>query len=426
MDVKQLFQKLIQTETINEYGNEIIGMEILADYLAKNDLSYEIYYSNGNRPNLVSTLKATVPSSEALPPLVLLSHMDVVSVNEAEWTYPPFSAMEVEDCIWGRGTLDTKQLTAMHANAFVKASHLNERNRSIHFVVTADEENGSQEGMAFLSQEHPELFSEATVLSEGGGFLIEDPENNLPYMLYATAEKGSAIIRIEAKGDGGHAAAPPDDVLVLKLAENVKRLIRTPERSNEQPYVQRFEKELTPMMQLDDEQSTFASHLLEYMKRPTFTIQSIDVGEGPLNVLPSKGVITIDLRILPEMTEADVWHFIEMCGLDEDLNVELVTFEPGYVSSSQSEVIQLFEQKSRQMGLDFKWLGFTALGRTDGRFIAELQSDIFGLSPTVTNFTEVLKRVHQTDERIEVDSFRFGVELMSSVVNTYVNNSEKV
>lgn len=78
------------------------------------------------------------------------------------------------------------------------------------------------------------------------------------------------------------------------------------------------------------------------------------------------------------------------------------------------------------MGLDFKWLGFTALGRTDGRFIADLKSDIFGLSPTLTTFTEVLKRVHQVDERIEVESFRFGVELMSSVINAYVNNSEKV
>ena len=426
MDVKKLFQKLTQAETINANGNEIKGLEILGDYLTEYDLSYHIYYSEEKRPNFVSTLEATVPEQDALPPLVLLSHMDVVSVNEKEWTYPPFSAMEVDECIWGRGTLDTKQLTAMHANAFIEAAQLNERNRRIHFVVTADEENGSQEGMAFLSRNFPEIFTQTTVLSEGGGFLIEDHEKNYPYMLYATAEKGSAIIRLEAEGDGGHAAAPPDDMLVLKLAENAERLIRTPEGDGQQPYVQQFENELKPLMEKESEQGTFAANLLEYMNRPTFTIQSIEVGEGTLNVLPSKGAITIDLRILPEMTEADVWHFIEMCELDEDLNVEIITFEPGYLSTHQNEIIELFEQKSKQMGLDFKWLGFTALGRTDGRFIADQKSDIFGLSPTLTTFTEVLKRVHQVDERIEVESFRFGVELMSSVINAYVNNSEKV
>lgn len=99
-------------------------------------------------PNFVSTLEATVPEQDALPPLVLLLHMDVVSVNEKEWTYPPFSAMEVDECIWGRGTLDTKQLTAMHANAFIEAAQLNDVIGKF-FVVTADEENGSQEGWPF-------------------------------------------------------------------------------------------------------------------------------------------------------------------------------------------------------------------------------------------------------------------------------------
>ena len=427
MDVNTLFQKLIQAETVNANGNEIEGMEILGDYLEAYGLSYHLYYSDGNRPNLVSTLEATVPEEDILSPLVLLSHMDVISVDEKNWKYPPFSAVEKEGSIWGRGTLDTKQLTAMHANAYVEASKSNPRKRTIHFVVTADEENGSQEGMAFLSRVHPGLFHQATVLSEGGGFLVEDSVNHHPHMLYATAEKGSATIRLETEADSGHAASPPDDILVLKLAENVERLIRTPEGLDYQPYVNHFEDKLRTLMEKPDEQGTFATHLLEYMKRPTFTIKSIDVGEGSLNVLPSKGSVTIDLRVLPEMTEADVRHFMDTCDLDEEIHVEILKFEPGYLSTNHNQVMELFEQKSQQLGFDFDWLGFTALGRTDGRFLADLEADIYGLSPTLTAFTEVLKRVHQTDERIEVDSFQFGVDLMKNVVVAYVNNPrEKV
>ena len=43
MDVKKLFQKLTQAETINANGNEIKGLEILGDYLTEYDLSYHIY-----------------------------------------------------------------------------------------------------------------------------------------------------------------------------------------------------------------------------------------------------------------------------------------------------------------------------------------------------------------------------------------------
>lgn len=88
MDVKKLFQKLTQAETINANGNEIKGLEILGDYLTEYDLSYHIYYSEEKRPNFVSTLEATVPEQDALPPLVLLFAYVVVSVNEKEWTYP--------------------------------------------------------------------------------------------------------------------------------------------------------------------------------------------------------------------------------------------------------------------------------------------------------------------------------------------------
>lgn len=39
--------------------------------------------------------------------VMLMSRHDVVAA-EGEWKYPPFSGQIAENCIWGRGTVDTK------------------------------------------------------------------------------------------------------------------------------------------------------------------------------------------------------------------------------------------------------------------------------------------------------------------------------
>lgn len=44
-----------------------------------------------------------------LVPYMLLAHIDVVPATESDgWEAPPFSAKEIDDFIYGRGTIDDK------------------------------------------------------------------------------------------------------------------------------------------------------------------------------------------------------------------------------------------------------------------------------------------------------------------------------
>src|SRR5690625_1900871 len=161
----RILQELVRINTANEEAEEyqaaIYIQELLKDY----PIQTEIVYSPEGRANLIASIKSDHPEKEQL---VLLSHLDVVSPGEKEWTYPPFSGKEADGCIWGRGTLDTKQLTVMHLIALLEVSEKRAQlNRDIYLVSTADEENGSKEGMEFLAKERPELFEGAIVLSEG-------------------------------------------------------------------------------------------------------------------------------------------------------------------------------------------------------------------------------------------------------------------
>jgi acetylornithine deacetylase/succinyl-diaminopimelate desuccinylase-like protein len=311
----------------------------------------------------------------------------------------------------------------MHLNAFLQ---LNKKksllNRNVYFLATADEENGSREGMEFLAKDYPEIFRNATVLSEGGGFTLRgDIEHE--YMLFASGEKGTAKVAIRTKGTGGHAGSPPDDQAMIKLAKVINYLTDMDFPNKDYPVVTAFQKGIQhERFATRPTEGELTTKLYDYMKSPTLMVENIQIGDQ-LNVIPYKSEALMEFRTLPHQDKDEVMEMLTTLFEGFDLEWELIFFQKGYESQVDSSIMRIFQEKAKCIGFMGDWIPFTALGKTDGRFISELAGDIYGLSPLLTPFTEVLKRVHNKDECLEVDSFLFGVQLMESVLEEYCINS---
>lgn len=417
--VHRLLQELIQTDTTNELANEIEAAQLLQVFFSEYGIETEIIFSPKGRANLIATLKGT---SEA-EPVILLSHLDVVGPGEEAWKHPPFSGKVEHGVMWGRGTLDTKQLTAMHAGILASLkmdSKTFPLERSIIFLATADEENGSEEGMGYLSKKIPHHFVNATIFSEGGGFISEVGSNR--YMFVAAGEKGTATVKIKAVGEGGHAGAPPSDQALLHLLASLTSILQKTINPPKYPILSNYVKELQSTLRKEehtDENEIFLFQMRDYMMFPTVTVQNVNVG-SQINVVPYYAEAEIEIRVLPMQTKAELEAQLNKVLDLKAVKWEILSFQQGYESDIENQALRDLEEWSSKMGYPVQVLPFTALGKTDGRFIGDAAKDIFGVSPVKIPFIQVLKRVHNANERIEMDSFDYGLELLWKTVKPMV------
>ena len=137
LDPVSTLKDLIRINTTNPPGEEVRLLSCLEAILAKAGISFVHQETAPGRGNLLAWLSA---DNAVKPPLVLLSHIDVVGADESQWDHPPFEAREVDGYIYGRGSVDTKQLTVMELEAFLSLAESGKPLcRDVYFLATSDE-----------------------------------------------------------------------------------------------------------------------------------------------------------------------------------------------------------------------------------------------------------------------------------------------
>ncbi len=159
--------ELIQINTTNPPGSETLAAEFIAAYLREEaGIESTLVGSDPARKNLV----ARIPGRGTGPSLLLLGHTDVVVADPAEWSVPPFSGLDRDGYIWGRGALDMKGQVAAEVIAFATLAQEGwQGNGDLVLCAVADEEVGQGIGASWIVEAHPELVRTDFVINEGGG-----------------------------------------------------------------------------------------------------------------------------------------------------------------------------------------------------------------------------------------------------------------
>ncbi|HHH41942.1 MAG TPA: M20/M25/M40 family metallo-hydrolase, partial [Chloroflexi bacterium] len=206
-------QGLIRINTTNPPGNERVAADYLAELLSAEGYDPVVLESAPGRGNVVARYRG---SGEA-PPLLLLSHLDVVPVEPEHWDHAPFGGEVADGIVWGRGALDMKSIVVMQLMTMLLLKREEvPLKRDVIFAATADEEMGGRYGAGFLVDEHLDLIRAEHALSEFGGFPIDLGGRRI--YLCQVAEKGICWVRMRARGRPGHGSTPHRDNAVVKLA----------------------------------------------------------------------------------------------------------------------------------------------------------------------------------------------------------------
>ena len=172
----------------------------------------------GDTATLMARYRGT---NASLKPIVLLGHMDVVEAMAADWERDPFTAVEENGYIFGRGAEDNKfDVSVMVATlARLKSEGFKPR-RDVVLALS-----GSEETDWISTRQLAETLKGAELVlnGDGGGGLLSDKGEPVYYGLQA-GEKTYADFVIEVTDPGGHSSAPTGSNAIYRLAKILDRV----------------------------------------------------------------------------------------------------------------------------------------------------------------------------------------------------------
>ncbi|MGN7967326.1 M20/M25/M40 family metallo-hydrolase [Microbacterium sp. 22179] len=358
-------------------------------------------------------------------PVVLMAHYDVVPVDESDaWTHPPFAGVIADGIVYGRGALDDKgplivvleAVENLLADGFVPA-------RDVYLSF-----GGNEETYGHAAQEIAAVLRDRGIVPwlvvDEGGAVVDAP---LPFVpgraaMIGVGEKGVMTVRLSARGDGGHASAPPTLTAVRRIARAVDRLGPTTFRPRASTAILRM------LSRLADQTPGSARHLLRVLaSAPLLTARvfaalggepaalvrttvapTMQSGGTAANVLPSQASATVNLRIaLGETTQQAVLR-VRRRVRDPLVKVEVVeASEPSPESSTENAQFALLAEALEISHPGVPAVPYVMMAATDSRHFHRFSPAVYRFAPLEMSNAQRAS-IHGVDENVEIAALARG------------------
>jgi len=382
-----LEQDLVRIQSVNtgapDGGNEVEVCRLLEQRFKAEGIPNLTLESAPGRGNFIADM-----GNQAAPSLMLLSHTDVVPVeDDSKWDHPPFSGEIVDGTVWGRGSDDCKSLTCTGSMAMflLKRAGVSLKG-NLRLLAAADEESGGAYGSQWLAANHPDKIRADWAVNEGGGMPLETADGQQAYLL-AVGEKGRIEARFTFAGRSAHGALPwYADNALYKLAELLRRL---------QQYQNQEEIDLSlPVFSqlhlfgvagevtadnvdrlLDELENTNQGLAQELKGMSRISIApTVTAAGAKSNSIPASATLICDVRTLPHQDEAYVRR--ELDRLIDGLNgvsYELDTWAISNSSPADDPFVDLMKRSTEiVLGRDVIMIPQLTVGFTDSRCVRPL------------------------------------------------------
>ncbi len=382
--------------------------------------------------NKLSLLYRWEGADTTAPPLVLMGHMDVVPVPDAnlpEWKHAPFSGDVADGYVWGRGTLDDKTTVIAILEAvegLVKGGY--RPPRTVYLTFGHDEEVGGRFGARTIVDTLVRRGVKPGLVIDEGGFMATGVIPGLAgrAAIVGIAEKGYISLRLRARASGGHSSMPTTRTAIGALSRAIAALEANPFPSSLDGPTRGMIEAMTPYLPFTRRmvmanmwltaplvrRGLAANPLGAALMRTTTAPTMLSAGVKD-NVLPPEATAVVNFRIRPGETQTTVMDRVRRVIADTLITVEptdSARVDPSPISDVDSPAYRLIATTVRGMapGERLPVVPYLVMGGTDAKYWGPHSNRVFRFLAIPLGSGDA-GRVHGVNERVAVADYGTAV-----------------
>jgi acetylornithine deacetylase/succinyl-diaminopimelate desuccinylase-like protein len=429
----RILAQAIRIRTVNPPGDEKPLARLLVEILEDAGVEARVIDTpSTDSPAGRAAAWARVRGSGKGRPVVLLSHLDTVPADPADWAIAPFEGATGAGSVVGRGALDAKGIAVVHLLATLAIARRSEPlERDVIFLATPDEETGGRHGAGYLVRERRALLYDAEfLLTEGGGVQVGEGGSS-PVWGVTVTEKAPCWINVVADGTPGHSSTAPPETAVTRLLDALERVREIELPVLVVPEVARMFAAVATLAPAEDRAGfadlargletdlAFRERFLADPARAALVRNTVAItvleGSSQTNVIPGTARAELDVRLLPGEHCVDFVQEVEQAIADPSVRVEPFLAFTTSSSPVNSALYRAIQAVAGEVDPGARVVPRVIAGFTDAHYFRDLGIVAYGFVPRWLPPSET-RGIHGPNERISIENLARGVTTLVRIL----------